>query len=68
MIAEKKDKVVTLRMNTEDYKLLKIAAYTIGLTPSKLMRMLANGCINAVRIQIQKGQIDIEDFKTIFND
>ena len=68
MVTKKKDKVVSLRMNIEDYKLFKIAAYTIGLNPSKLMRMLANSCINAIRIQIQKGQIDIEDFQAIFND
>jgi hypothetical protein len=68
MIAEKKDKVVSLRMSKDDYKLFQIAAYTIGLTPSKLVRMLADSSINAVRVQIQKGQVNIEDFKTLLDD
>lgn len=68
MIAEKKDKVVSLRMSKDDYKLFQIAAYTIGLTPSKFVRMLADSSINAVRVQIQKGQVNIEDFKTLLND
>jgi hypothetical protein len=40
----------------------------MGLTPSKLLRMLADSSINAVKIQVEKGVINLEDFKTLFND
>jgi len=68
MTKPKKDKTLQVRLTKEDYKLLQIAAYTTGNTPSKLMRMLMDASINAVKVQINKGAMNLEDFKGIFND
>lgn len=65
---ENKTKVVSIRMTEEDYKLLRVGAYTLGLTPSKMLRMLADSTINAVRVQLKTGKINYEDIESILND
>ena len=68
MINKKKNKRFEFLINEDDFKYFQIASFTMGLTPSKLLRMLADSSINAVKIQVEKGVINLEDFKTIFND
>ena len=65
---KKKEKIVSLRMNEEDYKYLKVAAFTIGMTPSRMLRMLADSSINGIKIKVKQGQIKIEDIESICND
>ena len=68
MVKQTKDKTMNIRMTKEDYKYLQIAAFTAGITPSKLIRMFADASINAVKIKIQQGAIKLEDFKTVLDD
>lgn len=68
MIKEKKTESITIRMTEEEKFLLKVAAYQAGTTPSKMLRMLIDAALNAVRLQVQKGVINLEDFKALFND
>lgn len=65
---KKKEKIVSVRMNEEDFKYLKVAAFTIGMTPSRLLRMLADSSINGIKIKVKQGQINIEDIESICND
>jgi len=67
MISKMKDKMITLRVTSEEYRYFQIAAYTTGQTPSKLMRLFMASSINAVRLQIQKGTIKLEDFQTLLD-
>ncbi len=68
MTKQPKDKMITLRLNKEDYRYFQIAAFTTGNTPSKLLRMLMDASINAVKIGIAQGKIQLADFETVLDD
>ncbi len=68
MVNQKKDKLLTLRMTKDDYRYLQIAAFTTGNTPSKLIRMLMDASINAIKISLQRGTIKIEDYQALLDD
>lgn len=63
-----KTKRIELRVTEEELFLLKVSSYSIGQTPSSMLRMFIDSTINALRIKINLGEIKIEDFETIFND
>lgn len=65
---ENKTKKVEVRVTEDDYKLLKISAYAIGQTPSSMVRMFIKSTLNALRLKIDSGEINIEDYKTILDD
>ena len=67
-VEKKKEKIVSIRMNEEDFKYLKVAAFTIGMTPSRMLRMLADSSINGIKIKVKQGQLKIEDIESICND
>lgn len=64
----KKDKRIEIRISEEDLKLLKIASYCIGQTPSQTIRMFVDSTINGLKIKLQKGELKLEDFEAILND
>lgn len=68
MTKQPKDKMLTLRMTKDDYRYLQIAAFTTGNTPSKLLRMIMDASINAVKVHIAQGKIKLADFQDILND
>ena len=68
MIKDKKDKVMQIRLTQADYKLFQIASYTIGQTPSQMVRMFIDTTVNALKVKQQKGELNIEDYKTLLND
>jgi len=68
MIKEKKTESITIRMTEDEKFLLKVAAYQAGTTPSKMIRMIIDAAMNAVRVEVQKGVINLEDFKALLND
>lgn len=68
MVKEKKTESLTIRMTEDEKFLLKVAAYQAGTTPSKMLRMIIDAALNAVRLEVQKGVINLEDFKALFND
>lgn len=47
MIKDKKDKTMTFRLTQEEYEWLEKASFTMGTTPSKLVRQLIQMSINA---------------------
>lgn len=57
-----------IRLSPDDLKLLKIAAYTIGQTPSSMLRMFVDSTVNALRLKVKKGEIRLEDFESVLND
>ena len=63
-----KDKRLEIRISEEDLKLLKIASYCIGQTPSQMVRMFIDSTINGLKIKVKKGEIKLEDFEALFND
>lgn len=63
-----KDKRLEIRISEEDLKLLKVASYCIGQTPSQTVRMFIDTTINALKLKISKGEINLEDFKAVLND
>lgn len=67
-LIDNKDKRLEIRISEEDLKLLKICAYIIGQTPSKMIRMFVDTTINAMKIKIKQGEIKLEDFEGIFDD
>lgn len=68
MIKEKKTKTVSVRLSEEENMYFRIACYQAGSTPSKFMRMMINAAVNAVKIEVEKGAINIEDYKAVLDD
>lgn len=66
--SQNKDKRLEIRISEEDLKLLKVASYCIGQTPSQMVRMFIDSTINGLKIKIKQGEIKLEDFEAIFND
>ena len=64
----KKDKRLEIRITEDDYKYLKIASFTIGQTPSEMLRMFITTTVNSLKIKVNQGAIKIEDFEALFND
>lgn len=67
-LTDNKKKVLQVRVTEEELTLLKVASVSIGLTPSKLVRMFIDSTCNALKIKIDKGVINLEDYKAILND
>lgn len=65
---ENKTARLEIRLTEEDHKLLKIAAVSIGSTPSKLVRMFIDTTINSLKIKVRKGEINLEDLETLLDD
>lgn len=63
-----KTKRLEIRISEEDLKLLKIASYCIGQTPTQTVRMFIDTTINSLKIKVQQGEIKLEDFQAIFDD
>ena len=68
MIKEKKTKTVSVRLSEEENMYFRIACYQAGSTPSKFIRMMINAAVNAVKIEVEKGAINIEDYKAVLDD
>lgn len=68
MVKDKKTKTFSVRVSEENAELFKIGCYMSGTTPSKFLRMMMDASINGVKLAEQKGDINIEDFKTLLND
>lgn len=67
MIKENKTASLTIRMTQDEKFLFQVAAYQAGTTPSKMLRMIMDASINAVKLEVQKGVINLEDFKAMFD-
>lgn len=67
-ITDNKTKRLEIRLTEEDHKLLKICAYTIGQTPSSMIRMFIDTTLNSLKLKINKGEIKLEDYEALFND
>lgn len=63
-----KKKKVEIRISEDDYKYLKIAAYSMGQSVSGMLRMISQASINAAKIQVQQGKIKLEDIEILYND
>lgn len=66
-IETKKTKKIEIRVSEEDYKILKVASFSMGQTISGMLRMIMQASINATKVQIQQGKIKIEDIETLLN-
>lgn len=66
-IESKKTKKVEIRVSEEDYKYLKVAAYSMGQSVSGMIRMIAQSSINAAKVQVQQGKIKLEDIEALYN-
>ena len=67
-VESKKTKKVEIRVSEDDYKYLKLAAYSMGQSVSGMLRMISQASINAAKIQVQQGKIKIEDVEALYND
>lgn len=67
MIKDKKNKTMVVRLTQEDFQLFQIAAYTIGQTPSQMVRMFVDTTVNALKIKAKKGELNIEDYKAVLD-
>lgn len=66
-VETKKTKKVEIRVSEDDYKYLKVAAYSMGQSISGMLRMISQASINAAKIQVQQGKIKIEDIEALYN-
>ena len=66
--SKSKNKRLDIRISEDDLKLLKIASYCIGQTPSQMVRMFIDSTINGLKIKVRQGEIKLEDFEAILND
>lgn len=67
-VSENKTERLEVRLTPEDYKLLKIAALTIGQTPSDMVRMFIKTTVVGLKVKINQGEIKLEDFETLLDD
>lgn len=68
-IKENKERKITVRITDEDYFYLNCIVYQSGMqTVSKYIRALIDASINAVKLAEKQGKVNLEDFKTIFDD
>ena len=65
MLEKKKDKVISVRINAEDYEYLNAVAFMAGMSVSRYIRVLVDGSINASKIAVQGGKISLEDIKAV---
>jgi len=66
-IEDKKTKKIELRLSEEDYKFLKVASFSMGQSVSGMIRMICSATINATKVQVQQGKINLDDYKTLFD-
>jgi uncharacterized protein (DUF1778 family) len=66
-VETKKTKKVEIRVSEEDYKYLKVAAYSMGQSISGMLRMISQASINAAKLQVQQGKIKLEDVEALYN-
>ena len=66
--SQNKNKRLEIRISEDDLKLLKIASYCIGQTPSQMLSMFIDSTINGLKIKVRQGEIKLEDFEAILND
>lgn len=64
-LEKNKDKVVSIRVSDDDYRLLYYASFSAGMTVSKFIRSICDATVNAVKVQRQKGVVTDEDIKAI---
>lgn len=67
MIEQNKDKRITIRLNSQDYEYLQILSFMGGMTVSKYMRALCDASINALKVSVKQGKVNIEDVKALFD-
>lgn len=67
-IKETKTKRLEIRLTEEELRLLKIAGVVIGQTPSQLVRMFVDSTVNALKLKINKGEINLADYETLLDD
>ncbi len=67
-IKETKKARLEIRLTEEELKLLKIAGKCIGQTPSQLVRMFVDSTLTALKLKIQKGEINLADYEALLND
>lgn len=67
-LSENKTKRLEVRLTEEDFKLLKVCAYTIGQTPSSMVRMFVDTTLNAIKLKIKQGEIKLEDYEAVLDD
>lgn len=65
MLEKKKDKVLTVRVNTNDYDYLEAVAFMAGMTVSRYVRTLIDGSVNACKMAVQGGKISLENIKAV---
>lgn len=65
---DKKEKRLEIRLSPEDYNLVKISAFTMGMTASRFVRMLIDTTTSNLKVRIKRGEVNLEDFKDILND
>lgn len=68
MVKDKKNKMMQVRINDEDYRLFRLACVCVGQTPSETIRMFINTTISALKIKVNKGEINLEDLQTLLDD
>lgn len=63
-----KEKVVSVRINENDFRYLRVVAFMAGMTVSKYVRTLCDASLNAVKVAEKEGKVNIENIEAIFND
>lgn len=63
-----KQKVVSVRMNEDDFRYLKACSCALGMTPSRYLRMLADTSIVELKAKVKQGVLKIEDIEALLDD
>lgn len=67
MKKEIKNRRLEIRLKNSDYELLKATCYALGITPSKMLRMLIDSTLKGIKYQLDKEDTTVEDIKTFCN-
>lgn len=66
--SENKTRRIEVRVTEDEYNLIRVFAYTIGSTPSKMIRMFIDTTINGIKLKIKRGELNVEDIKSVLDD
>lgn len=67
-VTENKNKRFEFRISEKDLRYFRVAAASVGQTPSQLVRMFVDSTVNAVKLKISQGELKLEDYEAILDD
>lgn len=57
----KKDKLINIRINADDYNLFKCLCASVGSTPSEMIRVYIKTTLTPLKLKLNSGELKLDD-------